>query len=311
MNERHSESGARYAYVLPTAPAFGELRASYSALAKRFPWLECLTPAEGERAIAERDERTLLVFFHRPSKSAMLQPRRCKVGFVYSEPIGPIEAMSSDALAYRSAFLDIADGLDAVFLHTPDMVAQMDALHVASPAWLLPAGLDPEVLGSPSVSKMRDYFFYGAPVGKRAWVLPEFKRVMGDRLGGSDNCYGRDLNRELNASRASIYIAHSDVTSFSTWRIWHTIGVTSCAIVAEGDEKSRVDAWPLEPGKHYYPIPRITKENLRSTAEQLLGLTVDFPAMVERAAGLAPLFTAERCVEDYLVPMSIVQFGWR
>ncbi len=306
---RHPDSGRRYVYVFPIAPAFDDMRESYSKLAETRPWLRVAGP-EAERQIVESEDRNeLFVCFHRPTQKTLIQKRAAKVAFVYTEPLGPFESMTSDGRAYYTAFFSLASLIDGVFVHTPRMQRDMRGLVFRGmPIEILPAGLDPSVTVEVdyAIAKEHDFVSYGSVVGKRLWSVPRLSDEIYFLRGG---IYGRELGAVLNKSAVSVYLAHSDVRSFSTWRIWQTLA-TSCALAAEG-LGGQVDAWPLDPWRHYAPLPQLTQHNVDEIMSVLRGVPrAQWRQMVMTArTEILPNFTAERCVEDYLVPGAECMFG--
>lgn len=298
----HPKSGRRYTYVFPMAPAFEEMRASYAKLAETRPWLQVLNGPAGEARIARsNDPNELLVCFHRPRWEVLRQKRAAKVSFVYTEPLGPLPNMSADGRNYYTAFCSIMGGLDGVLTHTPYMRQEMSRIvNDYIPVCVLPAGLDPSatVKANFEVAKERSFLFYGANAGKRVRSLS----LVSHRIHVAPNTFGRALGDLLNRSEVNVYVAHSDVHSFSTWRIWQTLA-TSAALAAEG-LNGVVDAWPLEPWRHYAPLPQIMPNDASDFLAKLESVPLAQWREISLTARAEVLlkFTAERCVEDWLVP---------
>lgn len=312
----YEKTGRRYVYVFPKAPAFEELRQSYAVVADRQPWFAVYEEHEATNLMLHADERTFIAFWGRPDFDALSMKRKCFVAFVESEPLGPLQAMTADGKIHRKILDEMAPYLDGVFLHTPAMRDQMKRLRPKLAAEVLPAGLDPSIVVEPDwdCEKNIDVLFYGAMVGKRLWSA----KMVQQRLNSSfsptiqtmpaclfTQSYGRELGDLLNRSKINLYLAHSDVTSFSTWRIWQTLATSS--LLAAESFGATVDAWPLVPNRHYLQLPMIDRDSEGSIdrfVEKLKSISMgERHLIVHRArTEIWPHFSAERCVTDYLVP---------
>lgn len=299
MSYVHPTVGLRFYYVMPASPPFKQLNASYHRVAETHPWFSVLLPGEGLHHVRE-DRQGLYVFWHMPTLGEISKPRNhAKVAFVYTEPLNPVEEMSGDAKRYRENFLALTPYLDLVFVHTLKMKQQMQALVPSRLlVGVLPACLDESAIGRAlELEPKYDLLFYGAMTGKRLWTLEALLDSPHAPMLAITQKYGAELQTKLNESRANLYLVHSDVTSFSTWRIWQTLHSAAC-LVAEGDADGKVDAWPLTPGRHYVSFPKITKENVDETAKFLK--TLD-PYDLRKRAQLArdevlPSYNAAKCL---------------
>lgn len=313
--KHHPDTGRRYLYLFPVSPVFDELRASYSKLAETRPWIEVIGPGDEHRIVDDIDPDQLFICFHRPRKDTLSRPRAGKVAFVYCEPLGPIAGMTSDGLNYLQSFRDILGLIDGILCHTPAMCDEMATVTSTVPIGLLPAGLDMTAMVTPdwTTPKDIDFLFYGSMAGKRLWSIPLLKEKLGDRLHIAPNVYGRELGALLNRSKVSVYVAHSDVNSFSTWRAWQT-SFTSAVMAIECLDGKRADAWPFEPYSQYTPLPTLQQDGSTTEeyVERLFGM-VSIPS-IDRVAWqwartaahtnywlATEKFSAERCVEDYLL----------
>jgi hypothetical protein len=258
----------KLAFLFPGARVFEEMRESYTLIAKEFGdgTIDVLGPQD-EASIPRADEDTTFVCFHRPSAATLQQSRKAKVLFVYCEPLGPVTGMTGDGRAYMESLRQVAHLFDGILVHTPDMRTLMRITlagwGVNIPVGVFEAGLHRNVTVAPDYSTPKDieFLFYGAMAGKRQWSVPLLKERLGSRLVIADNCYGKDLGRMLNRSKVSLYIAHSDVTSFSTWRIWQT-AATSAALAIECLDGQEADAYPLEPYRDYLPLPKLMRDSI-------------------------------------------------
>lgn len=264
----------RLVFLFPTARVFDEMRASYLAVSEQDSTVEVKGP-EGESFIPHANEHTAFICFHRPSASIMQQARRAKVFFVYCEPLGPVSGMTGDGRAYMTSLQSIAHLFDGILVHTPDMRTLMRMTlaewGVNIPVGVFEAGLHLDAVVQPDFTTPKDieFLFYGAMAGKRAWSVPLLKEKLGSRLCIAEGYYGKALGALLNRSKVSLYIAHSDVTSFSTWRIWQTMA-TSAALAIECLDGQEADAYPLMPYEHYLPLPKLTRFNVDEFVNKLV-----------------------------------------
>lgn len=214
------------------------------------------------------------------------------------------EAFSYDASkmldthhAVLNRFRSRVDQYDAVFVHTPAMATAFMSL---LPAYVLPVGYDPLVMGEPrfGATKHTDYGFHGSKAGKRKMVIPFLAEELGSTFVDLSGDFGRRLVGSLDNCKASLYIAHSDVDSFSTWRLWQAFS-TSAALVAEPG-----DCWPAEPGRHLVSIPPITLDNGKEVVQQLRDIARTDLSVIAAAAHeeIARKYTVDNCIDEYLIP---------
>jgi hypothetical protein len=271
-------------------------------MAQRYSWISVVTPEQFEeikKTDAYQDANNFFVQWCQVDPGPK-EDRKATVTLVYSEARATNEALLlPDHKREWKRFYEWAPRYDAAFGHTPWMVEQVSAAGL--PGHLFPLGWDPEVMGSPrwSVAKQHDIVFYGSKVGKRAFVLPYFHEKLGIYLKDISGMFGRTLTGALDTARASLYVAHSDVDSFSTWRLWQT-AATSAALIAEPG-----DMWPFVYGEHVADIPRVTFSNVDEVVDKLnYYIHGNLMQYAERAHELARKFTVDHCVTSYLIPAS-------
>jgi hypothetical protein len=191
--------------------------------------------------------------------------------------------------------------MNAAFGHTPWMASRLEKDGV--PGFVLPMGWDPEVMGTPDweAKKKCRFTYVGAPAGKRAWVIPGMRLALGKDMHEPQDKWGKELIGIFNESVANLYLSHSNVHSFSTFRIWQTMS-SSAALIAE---KGR-DCWPMEEGM-YIGVPTITRANGPQTAKMILTIpdAVYLSVAHKLHDALAHDFTIEKILENYLIPASI------
>jgi hypothetical protein len=189
--------------------------------------------------------------------------------------------------------------LDAAFGHTPWMTEQLGQ-HVGS-GHVLPMGWDPEVFGAPRYHHDKHYHlaYIGVLAGKRSWLVPQMSRVLGDHFFNATGCWDNRAMEVFNRARANLYVSHSDIHSFSTFRIWQTVASSAAMIAEEGR-----DCWPMT-DEMYIGIPTLTRENAEEICLALKDIS-DEEFLAKSAAlheGLAH-FTIAHVVDHYLIPAS-------
>lgn len=307
---REPTTGLHVVHVIPeTWGPFVDILASYRNVAARcFPWMNVVSPevfAGMKSSPAYQDPGVLFVLWTDDPRPGPKTERKALVAGVYSEAIGErneageLLGMLPEHRAHFERFRAVQAEYDAVFAHTPWMQEQLAYL-LEPPVYVVPVGWDPETMGRPrwTAPKFVDYAYYGSGVGKRSMILPFLQGRLGKRLVDVTGSFGRDLLGKLDVARASLYVAHSDVRSFSTWRIWQTIA-TSAALVAEVG----TDTWPLHTA-HYVGYPRVTLDNGEETANELRRILdhVDLLGMARRCyEEVAGAFTVETIVQSYLL----------
>lgn len=224
------------------------------------------------------------------------QPERAELGLassaakhaaVFSEAYDDDPAkLLPDHRVHLERFLAQRDKFDCVFAHTPKLAARLQG--PSTPAFVLPVGWDAEAMGAPRWDAPKHYSieFHGSMVGRR----------MGAWLGDANGCglYGRMLLGYLDQSAISLYKAHSDVMSFSTWRLWQCAS-TSCVLAADSASE---DSWPFYPDEHYIKLaPGFDPSELVALAREPAWLML----YARRAHELAREFSIDRIEKAYIV----------
>ena len=294
-------------FILPVSPVFDDLRASYKNLigGLRNAGVAVHGP-EGELLIADSPAGDVFVCYHRPKLTTLKAPRQGKVLFVYCEPLGPLEGMTGDGLAYLQSFEEIMPLLNGVLVHTPQMRDDLLERMYSDFVTIFPAGLDPDLFPLPTTTiRNIDFLFYGSPAGKRQWALEALKSKLGDRLViAPQGTYGDELTKLLHRTKVTVYVAHSDVRSFSTWRMWRD-SLAGCAMAIECLDGNKADAWPLTNMWDHYPLPRLekTEESVADYVDRLNLIDDKYNSNYAlRARAIAQRMTTRRCVEDFLLP---------
>jgi hypothetical protein len=298
----HPKTGLHYIITFRVGPAYRDAIRLYTKIAEQHDWLECIPEPELLERMEEiaADERNFVVMW---GVWAPRPPADRKAIFtrVFSE------ALNTEARpmirAHRDWLVAAQRGLrhvDAAFGHTPWMAEQL-ARH-AGRGFVLPMGWDPDIFGSPKWDSPKHYrlSYVGVLAGKRSWLVPMMAEQLGDHFFNATGCWGNRIIEVFNQSRANLYVSHSDIQSFSTFRIWQTVA-SSAALIAESGR----DCWPMTE-EMYIGLPMLTKENARVVCEGLKYIPDEDFIAKSRALheGLAH-FTIEHIVNQYLIPASI------
>jgi hypothetical protein len=296
----HPKTGLRYIASIRNGPAYGDAVACYQAAASRIPWLEIISHSELVMQLNDvcKDERAFVMIW---GVRAPILPEWNKATFtvVYSEAgdVDP-ENMLTDHAKWLSE-LRGTDQVHGVFGHTPWMAELLS--NGSGNGFVLPVGWDSSAMGEPdwSGSKTHRFSYMGAMAGKRTWALPAMKAIMGDDFHDATGSWRRGAIDVLNASRGYLYLSHSDVHSFSTFRIWQACR-SSSAMIAEGGR----DCWPMTE-EMYVPIPTLTPDNVAEVSEIVLGLDDDVLDEKSRVLHTSMQeFHIDSIVEKYMVPAS-------
>jgi hypothetical protein len=144
------------------------------------------------------------------------------------------------------------------------------------------------------------FSFAGSSSGKRAWLIDAVQAELGRSFNNASGQWVQSFISTLNRSHAYLYLSHSNVQSFSTFRIWQAVcGLT--AMVAEGGR----DCWPMTE-EMYIPIPTLTKESVPEVCRSLMEIPTSVFSEKARALhdGLRYM-TTDHVIENYLVPASM------
>lgn len=275
-----------------------DVRACLKSLSKRRSSTYVLTPREANPEAEFWQDPDALAIYWPLLEPVPREARRCKVVHVYSEAIDTdldklLPAHRGHWYRFR---LDLAQHFDAVFTHTPWTSEVLK--HAGMVSFVMPVGWDAEAMGTPRDGyKLHDFVYHGSLTGRRELIVPYLQKRLG--LVDVTGSFGRGLLGQLDLARASIYIAHSLVGSFSTWRLWQTAS-TRAALVAEPG-----DAWPFEAGKHYIQIESLTVDNAERMVDSLLDLATQHDHLehvANEAHTLARLYTVDRIEDEFVIP---------
>lgn len=297
MTDQHPVTGRRYLAVIPnTNGPFVDIYSCYSKLARDYRWLDVISPDLFGSALAQmRDDN--VVFMHWAhgglTESVLPRDRMALVLPVYSEALDCDPAvMLYDHFRDWQTFQAVSEHLDGFFAHTPRMVESIsDATGLDG--FLLPVGWDP-VMGTPEWDRRKnhDSLFAGSMVGRRHDLL---SRLRGHIHIDLCTLYGPPLIDRMNAAKTTLYVAHSLVSSYSTWRIWQALCSSSALTTEPGDW------WPLC-SEMCVELPRLTGSNV----DEVGAMIRDLPDSIalDRARSLHEAlrsFTTRFCVDHYIV----------
>jgi hypothetical protein len=299
----HPKTGLHYIVSFRQGPAYDDAMHLYEKMAAKYDWLECIQEPELIERLDDiaADERNFVVMWGvwapRPPEG-----RKAMFTRVFSEAL---DEVGENMISYHRNWLNSAQRnirhMDGAFGHTPWMAKQL-AKH-GPPGHVLPMGWDPELFGTPQWDAPRKHRFVyvGAIAGKRAWLVPGMQGALGDDMFQAKEVWGKDLIDLYNKSSAQLYLSHSDIRSFSTFRIWQMVA-SSAAMIAEKDR----DCWPMT-SEMYIGVPTITRQNGPSVARMVQNIPDSLYKSTARKLhnALASRFTIEKVLTDYLIPASI------
>ncbi len=306
MLARHPDSGFHYFIVAPnTWGPYMDYFTGYSALARRVPWLSAISTTDYP-AVFEANRNDAKILFVLWTTEPAPRPHQCLVTPIYAEAIDDdVSKMLPEHILHWTVFGQYAPQYDAILVHTPNLVAPLNR-GMSLPTFLFPAGWSPETMSVPRGKRSTHKIAYwGSFAGRRQILIPLLKHRLGDLLIDATGEFGLQLLSTLSDAAAALYIAHSNVWTFSTWRLWQGLAAKTAHIAEVGD------SWPFIAGEHYIPIEHMTTENdLKniSLAGQIMTLSCDEKRLSDIAIAcydtFAEKFTLERCITDYLVPAS-------
>jgi hypothetical protein len=311
---RHPDTGAHFIVVIPFAwgPCI-DYSTGYRQLALQLPWLTCIDEHDFLDAYLNHRNDPHVVFvmwseLEVPSR-AILGARRCTVAYLYSEALDDREsAMLPAHVEHLRRFeARVAGGAyDAVVVHTPAMKRRLHRRRLDLPVYVVPAGWSPWATGGPTWECPRAPTLVAwGTAGRRVEVMPHVRRCFPD-LADASGMFGRALVAEVNRHRAALYIAHSPVASFSTWRLWQALAAGT-PLIAESTGSD--DTWPFQPIAHFLPIARVdlTSDNLDGPMHQAAAYLRDAQlcaAVALRAYGDYNRWTLEYVTKEFLVKLS-------
>lgn len=294
----HPKTGRHYVAVIPRQRgSFVDIHACYSQLASELSWLSVIDPSEFMIEMGLVLDREVMFVHWAPSlidPTLIPNDRRALILPVYSEALDPDhELMLSDHLRDWQRFVWARGCFDGFFAHTPWMVSQISRV-IKRKGFVLPVGWGP-AMGSPDweCPKTCNTLFAGSLIERRNTILP----MLADSLS-LDLCwgvYGRALIERMNAAKTTLYIAHSEVYSYSTWRIWQAMRSSSALVTEPGDW------WPLT-AETCIELPRITVENVDEVAKMIRD--VSYEDALSKASALHESlmsFTTLFCLEHHIV----------
>lgn len=284
---------------------FVDIRACYASLAERKPDLVgIITPEQFPIAMREAGEDELFIVWGAPwIDPGPVTRRDCYVAGVWSEAldIDGSKMLPEHHAVYRK-FLGVVENYDAIFAHTPTMRDLIAESADDVPAFVMPVGWDAAAMGAPrrDAPKFTQIAYRGSRIGRRETLIPILKAQFGaNELVDMTGRFGRQLLGHLDCSAIDLYIAHSPVESFSTWRLWQAASTATTLVAEPGD------TWPFVAGEHYIEISRIEPETTRPAAIALLALLrrEDELRRISRAAHtLAREYNVDRITQDFVRP---------
>ncbi len=299
---KHPQTGFRYFMALPRGGSYIELWQIYARAARRLPWLNVI-----DRDILNQ-WNTDSSFFNDSDNfvvcwdfASVLPPKRERQASYFSvffeafdEDFQKLDVLHREHWARCVA---LASSFDGLFCHTPWMAESVSAA-MGLPGYVLPIGWEEGF--HDLTSRSWKYFYAGSFIGKRTWAVPQLSAYLRDELLHITSIYGEEFRNELSKSLGFLNVFHSDVRSFSTWRIWQALS-TGCVLVSEPG-----DSWPLVSEDHYLKLPTLIPENVDDVGRILKETSREILIQKAEAAreGLQD-YTVDKCIENFLVPASL------
>lgn len=166
---------------------------------------------------------------------------------VYVEALGDPTRMLPEHVEHWQRFLEVARDYDAIVVHTPAMARRLRA-ELRAPVFTIPLGWSPLTVGfgyGPRRHVHHDLAWWGSPVGRRVELYDKLQQwcmaqgIRGVNLTGK---FGRELIGALDGVACVVYVAHSKVESYSTWRLWQCL-MADVPVVSE--PAGLGDVWPF------------------------------------------------------------------
>lgn len=293
----HPETGACYFLVMPTRSSVMTEHAAGWTMNER-PWLKIIDTSTFQAIFPQfRERRAVFCTWLMLEAPWLPKDRRATVAPIYAEALDDnIGNLMPQHRLWLNTFLRNASSFDAVLGHTPWMAKKLSDLSGLRSA-VMPAGYEARVLGEPqwTARKTWDAAWYGTMVGKRSRLVARLKSRLGSGLVDLTGQLAGSLVAKLQSSKTVLYLCHSDVRSYSTWRTWHAMS-SSAAIVTEPG-----DYWPLDPSS-CIEIPRVHDGNVDEIARRLKEIDPAHALEVARAAReQLSKYTVSHVIDEYLV----------
>jgi hypothetical protein len=285
---------------------FVDIRTCLSSLTERNETVRTLKSIDLNAVWPGCDPDDLLVLWSLQDPGP-IDRRDCYIAAVYSEALDEDESkLLPEHLAHWQRFQKTAPSFDAIFVHTPWM-CDLVAKKTGRPTFVMPVGWDAAAMGVPrwDTPKHNLIGYRGSSIGRRAMIIP----ALGVQFGANEfvpmtGQFGRALLGNLDTTAIDLYVAHSPVRSFSTWRLWQAAS-TSTTLVAEVAREHLADSWPFIEDEHFIGLTPIEPTNIRAKAIELLALAKEAmrTTSVSRAAhALARQYTVDRIHRDFVLP---------
>lgn len=299
----HPLTGLHYYHVVPQVRGpFMDVWNVQSYVASKLPYVSCISTREfavAQRSPLYKERSACFIVWDGPVAPSNGGARL--IG-MYFEAIGEADEMLPSHISHLYKYAESHAHYDLIFTHTPWMAQHLREKYGWKTA-VLPLGYAP-TMGAPNPEQVPtlDTCFWGSMVGKRLWTVPAFERVFGDRMTNYSGQYGTEITKLLNGCKTALYLAHSDVRSFSTWRAWQTLASNAVLVAEQGTHGW--DAWPFVGGKDFFGMALLTERNVEMTVAAVARVIagVDFDMHRKNREHLRTDFDAVKVFEDYVVP---------
>lgn len=311
MLGRHQESGFHYFHVIPKDwGPFADYWTGYTLLGLTYNWISVITPSDFAQVLEvnKNDSKVFFILWTKEKPGLTKENRKCLIVPIYSEAIDDdVKKMLPDHIKHWQEFGQNAPLYDAIFVHTPKLVYHLNR-GMNLPTYVFPAGYTtcPFYNKDYSNRNSNKIVYWGSMAGRRFAVVPYLLNKI-KNLNNISGQFGQTLLDSLVDSRVALYIAHSHVWTFSTWRLWQGLAANTPHIAETGD------SWPFEEDKHYLSIPHFedgpwNEAKNKSIVDEIANLfanTNKLKLTVENNQDELSQFTLEYCMNTYAIPASL------
>lgn len=257
-----------------------------------------------QESVSWTDPNACFVLWHNAIGITEKYKRKARLVEFYVEAIGDRQHMLDRHIEHLNAFVGRLKDIDAVFAHTPRMCEKMKM--IGSDAHVVPAGWDPRT-SIRVTDTIRKYAYWGSDVGVRISAVNETAKAHPGLIVSLTGMFGDTLTKELSRYRAALYVPHSEVWSFSTWRIWQSVAAGTPMVIPTCVTGEKLDCWPMEPMQCVtlpwsYSDPQWSA-GLASKALAEILYSVSLSTVRENLLdGLSEKFTTDKVIDEWLVP---------
>lgn len=295
----HPKTGFHYIHVFRPHDPFIEIRGCFRNAAEKLGWMSVQEDTEWQEEKSEWHNPENFIIFWGFEKPILPENRKALFGIRYLESVGDPKGLIGVQQQCITNFFGWAKVPDVVFVATPSACDFLRPYCRRIAA--LPSGYDPDVMGKPdwSIRKTYDIAIYGHEVGRRWTILKDVRKRFGNKILTVTG-YGLERKRAVESARCVLYVGHSEEVGFPGMRLWQMVA-TSTALIAE-----RRDVWPADPTKHLIQLDPVNLKKVHAFCERVKeALKGDVSGIARAAHQDLSLYTAERCMEEFVIPATM------